>query len=65
MPKTFYRDVVREVRKLGWERVAGGKGSHERFTKEGKKRKLTIPFNLYSRNLANAILRDAGSSKRV
>lgn len=61
----FYKTVTDELARLGFERVKGGKGSHEKwrskFTQEG----LIVPWNLKSRHTANGILKDAGSDKRL
>ena len=56
---------MNSIASIGWYRVPGGKGSHEKYAKQGVARRLAVPFNLYSRHLANSILKDAGSSDRV
>ena len=65
MAKGFYKSVTDELVRLGFERIRGGKGSHEKwrsvFTREG----LIVPRNLKSRHTANGILKDAGSDKRL
>jgi len=65
MPKGFYREVIRELTKLGYVRIAGGKGSHEKWKQGQSGRVTTVPHNLLSRHTANAILKGAGSSKRL
>ncbi|MDE2446342.1 MAG: type II toxin-antitoxin system HicA family toxin [Alphaproteobacteria bacterium] len=64
MPEGFYPDVFKELRSLGYELSKGGKGSHEKWSKPRKPRPILVPFNLVSRHTANAILKDAGSTKK-
>ncbi|MYE24629.1 MAG: type II toxin-antitoxin system HicA family toxin [Gammaproteobacteria bacterium] len=62
MAEGHYRAVTDELSRLGFRRVRGGKGSHEKWRLEGAM-VLTVPRHLKSRHTANAILRDAGSQK--
>jgi len=62
MPHDFYPDLSRLLRAAGWARIAGGKGSHERWRHETSGRILTVP-RTKSRHTANDILRDAGLPK--
>lgn len=64
MPEGYYRDVVKELQALGYELAKGGKGSHEKWIKQGKPRPILVPRNLDSRHTANAILKDAGSQRK-
>jgi predicted RNA binding protein YcfA (HicA-like mRNA interferase family) len=64
MPEGFYKDTIKELRTLGYELSKGGKGSHEKWTKMRKSKPILVPHNLNSRHTANAILKDAGSTKK-
>ncbi len=64
MPEGYYRDVVKELRANGYELAKGGKGSHEKWVKAGRPTPVLVPFNLKSRHTANAVLKDAGSTKK-
>ena len=57
MPKDFYAELVRLLR-----RVPGGKGSHEKWRHDETGRTLIIPHTK-SRHTANEILKDAGLPK--
>jgi predicted RNA binding protein YcfA (HicA-like mRNA interferase family) len=61
----YYQTVVRELSRLGFQRVSGGKGSHEKWIGGSDTVTLIVPRNLRSRHTANAILRDAGSAVKV
>jgi len=66
--KGYYRDVTRELRHLGFKRVLrgkAGKGSHEKWRRAEGGKSLTVPRNLYTRHLANAILKQAGSERKL
>jgi predicted RNA binding protein YcfA (HicA-like mRNA interferase family) len=63
--KGFYEDVVRELSRLGFVCVRGGKGSHEKWRLEAVNQTETVPYRLMSRHLANTILRNAGSKLRL
>lgn len=62
MPHDFYSDVTTLLLKAGWERVSGGKGSHEKWRHELKGKTLIVP-RTKSRHTANDILKDAGLPK--
>jgi len=64
MPEGFYKVTIKELRTLGYELSKGGKGSHEKWLKAGKSKPILVPHNLKSRHTANAILKDAGSTKK-
>lgn len=64
MPEGYYREVIKELRALGYEMVKGGKGSHEKWIKNGRPTPILVPFNFKSRHTANATLKDAGSTKK-
>ena len=65
MAKGFYKIVTDELMRLGFERVKGGKGSHEKWRSMFAREVLIVPRNLKSRHTANGILKDAGSGKRL
>ena len=58
--------VRRLLRQAGWKRVRqGGKGSHEIWAgADGAGRKVSVPVTIKSRYTANAILKQAGISRR-
>jgi predicted RNA binding protein YcfA (HicA-like mRNA interferase family) len=64
MPKGFYKEVTKELNNLGYQLSKGGKGSHEKWIKQGNPAPILVPFSLNSRHTANAILKDAGSNKK-
>ena len=65
MAKEFYKSVTNELMRLGFQRVKGGKGSHEKWRSVFTHEMLIVPRNLKSRHTANGILRDAGSARRL
>lgn len=54
----YYKQVIEELTRHHWKKVKGGKGSHEKWEKGGKR--VIVPFNLTSRFTANAVMRAAG-----
>lgn len=64
MPQGFYRDVIKELKVLGYVYADQAKGSHEKWTAEGRDI-LIVPRNLDNRHTANGILKKAGSAKKV
>lgn len=62
MPHDFYPDIVRLLAAAGWERVAGGKGSHEKWRKPGDIRTIVVA-KTRSRHTANEVLKQAGLPK--
>ena len=60
--KGFYDQVCEALRKQGFSRAPGGKGSHEKWCKG--RITLIVPFNCYSRHTANQVMKDAGIKKR-
>ena len=64
MPDGFYKDVTDEIARLGFYRVSGGKGSHEKW-KRAEGATLTVPCKIKSRHTANGILKDAGSDVKI
>lgn len=61
----YYKSVVRILVELGFEYVTNAKGSHEKWRSSHTGKMLLVPRNLTSRHTANAILREAGSDRRV
>lgn len=45
--------------------MPGKKGSHEKWKHVTTETLLLVPFNLKSRHTANAILKDAGSDRKI
>ncbi len=64
MPDGFYKDLIKEISSLGFDFHAAAKGSHEKWKLRVTGKMLLMPFNLMSRHLANAILKDAGSLRK-
>lgn len=64
MVEGFYSRLVRELKRIGYAYERNAKGSHERWSCEGRP-PLIVPRNLDSRYTANAILKTAGSSVRL
>lgn len=62
MSQGFYRQIAAELQRLGYAQKAGGK--HQKWCKDDYPT-IIVPHNLRSKFTANAILRDAGSDKRV
>ncbi|MDE9449990.1 type II toxin-antitoxin system HicA family toxin [Aliiroseovarius sp. Z3] len=63
MVKGFYNDVIKQLKKVGYYKVKGGKGSHEKWCHDGDLPTLTVPKNMLSRHTANGILSNAGLPK--
>lgn len=63
MADGFYRDLVKELQRLGYAYSGQAKGSHEKWRAPGRQT-LIVPRNLDKRHTANAILKMAGSSKK-
>jgi len=62
MPKDFHPELIRMLANAGWERVTGGKGSHEKWSHTDSAKTLIVP-RTKSRHTANDILKDAGLPK--
>jgi predicted RNA binding protein YcfA (HicA-like mRNA interferase family) len=62
VPKDFYSEIVKLLGEAGWQRVIGGKGSHERWQHSVSKKKVTVPKSK-SRHTANEVLKQAGLPK--
>jgi predicted RNA binding protein YcfA (HicA-like mRNA interferase family) len=65
MPEGYYRDVIDELKALGYVYAKHAKGSHEKWVKPGVGGYLIVPGNLKRRHTANAILKAAGSKKKL
>lgn len=63
MAEGFYRDLVKELKGLGYAYSKQAKGSHEKWQAQGRET-LIVPRNLDKRHTANAILKMAGSTKK-
>lgn len=62
MPQGYYNELVAILRDHGWERVKGGKGSHEKW-RGPDGRTVTVPRSK-SRHTANGVLKQAGLVER-
>jgi predicted RNA binding protein YcfA (HicA-like mRNA interferase family) len=60
----FYRDLVKELKRLGYTYSEQAKGSHEKWQAPGRQT-LIVPRNLDKRHTANGILKMAGSTKKL
>ncbi|MEN0000990.1 MAG: type II toxin-antitoxin system HicA family toxin [Pseudomonadota bacterium] len=65
MPSPLYRAVCAELKKLGYIKTKGGKGSHEKWQCQDTGRTTIVPSSMKSRHTANAILKACGSRKKV
>lgn len=63
MVKGYYLAVSKELRALGYVHTSNAKGSHEKWVRANQT--LIVPRHLDSRYTANAILKEAGSDRRV
>ena len=62
--KGYYKQVVAELKRLDYLYLRNSKGSHE-IWKHINGRQTTGSRNLNSRHTANAILKQAGSDKKL
>ena len=62
MPKTFYSDIVRILRKNGFAYWKPAKGSHEKWRNDAGV-VVIVPRNAHSRHTANSVLKQAGLPK--
>lgn len=65
MAQGFYHQVVQQLSLLGFQRIKGGKGSHEKWVSAARDKTLIVPRRLKSRHTANNILKTAGSDERL
>jgi predicted RNA binding protein YcfA (HicA-like mRNA interferase family) len=56
---------ARSFAQLGYEYLTNAKGSHEKWRSSKTARIILVPRNLMSRHTANAILKDAGSTRKL
>jgi predicted RNA binding protein YcfA (HicA-like mRNA interferase family) len=63
MPKDFYDAIIRALKDGGFERVKGGKGSHEKWRNERLGLSVIVSRSK-SRHTANAIMKEAGLDTR-
>lgn len=64
MAKGYYKAVEALLVQLGYVRIDGGKGSHEKWRHPETERIQLVPFNLKSRHTANQICKDCGAGKK-
>lgn len=65
MPTTYYKQIVKELNELGFLKIAGGKGSHEKWVCRETGKTIIVPHGTKSRHTANGILKSAGSDKKL
>ena len=65
MVSGYYSIVCEIITQLGYEYLTNAKGSHEKWRSSKTGRILLVPRNLMSRHTANAILKDAGSTRKL
>lgn len=62
--KGYHPLVIQFLYEVGYRKVKReGKGSHEKWVKENFPTQI-VPKNLYSKELANSILKSAGIGKK-
>jgi predicted RNA binding protein YcfA (HicA-like mRNA interferase family) len=61
--KGYYLALVKELQALVFRYMVNAKGSHEKWVR-GDAETLIVPRHLYSRHVANLLLKMAGSAKR-
>lgn len=59
----YYRDLVRLLRKSGYELTRQGRGDHEIWWNPGSGLRVTVDRKLKSKFTANGILKEAGLAK--
>lgn len=59
MPMT-QKEMIALLEEHGFTKVKGGKGSHVKMTKQGKKRPIIIPKGELKKGTEKGILKDAG-----
>lgn len=62
MVKGYYQALTKEIHALGFRHVINAKGSHEKWVRDNET--LIVPRHLFSRHIANTLLRMAGSPKK-
>ena len=62
MARDFYDEITRILRRAGWTKTLGGKGSHEKWIDADEKRVVIVPRSK-SRHTANEVLKQAGLPK--
>ncbi len=63
MAEGFYRELIKELKAMGYVYSGQAKGSHEKWLIPDKPI-LIVPRNLDNRHTANGILKKAGSTKK-
>ncbi|HTO33582.1 MAG TPA: type II toxin-antitoxin system HicA family toxin [Pararhizobium sp.] len=65
MAEGYYKVVCDILQALGYEYQTNAKGSHEKWRSRETGKLVLVPHNLKSRHTANAILKTAGSNRKV
>jgi predicted RNA binding protein YcfA (HicA-like mRNA interferase family) len=64
VPKDYYRELAKLLSAAGWQRIEGGKGSHEKWQSKGSGQVVIVPRSK-SRHTANEVLKQAGLPKAL
>jgi predicted RNA binding protein YcfA (HicA-like mRNA interferase family) len=59
LPKDYYLEIARPLTNAGWQRIDGGKGSHEKWQNKNLDKQVTVPRSK-SRHTTNEVLKQAG-----
>jgi predicted RNA binding protein YcfA (HicA-like mRNA interferase family) len=62
MARDFYDEITLILRRAGWTKTPGGKGSHEKWIDADAKRVVIVPRSK-SGHTANEVLKQAGLPK--
>ncbi|WP_276119013.1 MULTISPECIES: type II toxin-antitoxin system HicA family toxin [Pararhizobium] len=65
MAQGYYKAVCDILAALGYEYLMNAKGSHEKWQSRATGKMVLVPRNLKSRHTANAILKTAGSDRKL
>ncbi len=64
MPVGYYKQLIKELKNLGYQYLGSAKGSHEKWINRKTDHMAIVPRNLDSRHTANSILKSVGSTKK-
>jgi predicted RNA binding protein YcfA (HicA-like mRNA interferase family) len=64
MVEDYYRAIIEILSAHGFEKIAGGKGSHEKWRNATIGRTVIVPRSR-RRHTANAVLKQAGIDKKL
>lgn len=63
MVEGYYHQIVKLIKKMGFNKIKGGKGSHEKWN--NGEFTLIVPRHMQSKHTANSILKQSGSDHRL